>query len=67
MALPDEADTLKKEPDIEVHIEDEPEVELEIVDDTPQEDKGRKPLADLISKRYGLTPVLPEYGDVIEI
>ena len=44
MALPDEADTLKKEPDIEVHIEDEPEVELEIVDDTPQEDKGRKPL-----------------------
>jgi metallo-beta-lactamase family protein len=31
------------------------------------EDKGRKPLADLISKRYGLSPVLPEYGDVIEL
>ncbi|MCX6246905.1 MAG: MBL fold metallo-hydrolase [Bacteroidetes bacterium] len=31
------------------------------------EDKGRKPLADIISARYGLAPVLPEYGDVIEI
>jgi metallo-beta-lactamase family protein len=31
------------------------------------EDRGRKPLADLISARYGLTPILPEYGDVIEI
>ena len=31
------------------------------------EDKGRKPLAELITKKYGLTPVLPEYGDVIEL
>jgi metallo-beta-lactamase family protein len=31
------------------------------------EDRGRKPLAGLISSRYGLTPILPEYGDVIEI
>jgi len=31
------------------------------------EDKGRKPLADIISQRYGLSPVLPEYGDVIEL
>ena len=31
------------------------------------EDKGRKPLADLISIRYGLSPVLPEYGEVIEL
>lgn len=31
------------------------------------EDKGRKPLAELITKKYGLTPVLPEYGEVIEL
>ena len=31
------------------------------------EGKGRKPLADLISKKYGITPVLPEYGEVIEL
>jgi metallo-beta-lactamase family protein len=31
------------------------------------EDKGRKPLADLIRKRFGTSPVLPEYGDVIKI
>jgi metallo-beta-lactamase family protein len=29
------------------------------------EDKGRKPLAELISTRYGLIPVLPEFGDEI--
>jgi metallo-beta-lactamase family protein len=31
------------------------------------EEKGRLPLAEIISKTYGLTPVLPEYGEVIEI
>ena len=31
------------------------------------EDRGRKPLSDLISSRYGISPVLPEYGDVIEL
>jgi metallo-beta-lactamase family protein len=31
------------------------------------EDKGRKPRAALISGRYGLSPILPEYGDIIEI
>ncbi|MGA3014044.1 MAG: MBL fold metallo-hydrolase [Bacteroidales bacterium] len=31
------------------------------------EDKGRIPLGEIISKRYGLTPVLPEYGQVIEL
>jgi metallo-beta-lactamase family protein len=31
------------------------------------EDKARKPLAELISKRYGLSPIMPEYGDMIEI
>ena len=31
------------------------------------EDKGRKPLADIISSRYGISATLPEYGDVIEI
>jgi metallo-beta-lactamase family protein len=31
------------------------------------EDKGRKPLAELITKRYGLIPILPEYGEVVEI
>lgn len=31
------------------------------------EDKGRKPLAAIISERYNITPVLPEYGQVIEI
>jgi len=31
------------------------------------EDKGRKPLAGIISSRYGITPILPEYGQVIEI
>jgi len=50
MALPNEADTLKEgvEPrdEIEVHIEDEPAVELEVIDDTPKEDRGRKPLAE---------------------
>ncbi len=31
------------------------------------EDKARHPLAGLITKRYGLSPILPEYGDIIEI
>ena len=31
------------------------------------EDRGRKPLAEIIEKRYGMKPVLPEYGDVITI
>jgi len=30
------------------------------------EDRGRKPLSELISLRYGIAAVLPEYGDVIE-
>jgi predicted metal-dependent RNase len=31
------------------------------------EEKGRKPLADIISNRYGISATLPEYGEVIEI
>jgi len=31
------------------------------------EDKGRKPLAEIIRKRYGITPILPEYGEVITL
>ena len=31
------------------------------------EDKGRIPLGQIISDRYGLTPVLPGYGQVIEL
>jgi metallo-beta-lactamase family protein len=31
------------------------------------EDRGRVPLAEIIRKRYGITPILPDYGDVITI
>jgi metallo-beta-lactamase family protein len=31
------------------------------------EDRGRKPLAELIQKKYNINPILPEYGDTIEI
>ncbi len=31
------------------------------------EDKGRIPLGEIISNRYGLTPVLPGYGQIIEL
>jgi len=31
------------------------------------EDRGRIPLAGIIQKRYGITPILPEYGEVITI
>jgi metallo-beta-lactamase family protein len=31
------------------------------------EDRGRKPLAEIIRKKYGITPILPEYGEVITI
>jgi len=31
------------------------------------EDRGRKPLAEIIRNRYGIAPVLPEYGDIITI
>jgi metallo-beta-lactamase family protein len=31
------------------------------------EDKGRKPLAEIIRKKYGIPSVLPEYGDVITL
>jgi metallo-beta-lactamase family protein len=31
------------------------------------EDKGRIPLAEILSKKYGITPLLPEYGDVIKL
>jgi len=31
------------------------------------EDRGRNPLAEIIEKRYGIKPVLPEYGDVITL
>jgi metallo-beta-lactamase family protein len=29
------------------------------------EDRGRKPLAELIKNRFGITPILPEYGDEV--
>ena len=31
------------------------------------EDRGRKPLAEIIEHNYGIKPILPEYGDSIEI
>jgi len=31
------------------------------------EDRGRKPLAEIILKKYGITSILPEYGDIITI
>jgi len=31
------------------------------------EDKGRKPLAEIIASRYGIKAILPEYGEVIEL
>lgn len=33
---------------------------------THGEDRGRQPLARLIEQRFGITPRLPEFGDVIE-
>jgi metallo-beta-lactamase family protein len=34
---------------------------------THGEDKGRLPLAGIIHEKYGITPVLPAYGEVISI
>lgn len=31
------------------------------------EDRGRKPLAEIIEKRYGIRAVLPKLGDIIEV
>jgi metallo-beta-lactamase family protein len=31
------------------------------------EDKGRIPLSEKIRERFGITPILPEYGEVITI
>jgi len=31
------------------------------------EDRGRKPLAELIKNRFGIMPVLPEYGNIITL
>jgi metallo-beta-lactamase family protein len=31
------------------------------------EEKGRKPLAEIIETRYGITPVLPEFGETVTI
>jgi metallo-beta-lactamase family protein len=31
------------------------------------EEKGRKPLSEIISAKYGITPLLPEYGDTVTI
>jgi metallo-beta-lactamase family protein len=34
---------------------------------THGEDRGRLPLAEMIAERYGITALLPGYGDVIEV
>jgi metallo-beta-lactamase family protein len=31
------------------------------------EEKGRKPLAEIIKTKYGITPILPEFGETINI
>ena len=41
--FPDEVED-KKTPDVEFEIEGEGEVDIEIEDDTPIQDRGRKPL-----------------------
>ena len=34
---------------------------------THGEEKGRKPLAEIILSKYGISPVMPEYGDTITL
>jgi metallo-beta-lactamase family protein len=34
---------------------------------THGEDRGRKPLAEIILSKYGISPVMPEYGDTITL
>ena len=41
--FPDEEDKSKAEPELEVSVEGD--IDLEVVDDTPEKDRGRKPLA----------------------
>ena len=41
--FPDEIED-KKTPDLEIEIEGEGDVDIEIEDDTPAQDRGRKPL-----------------------
>jgi hypothetical protein len=43
-SFPDEAKESKKEP------EKEPEIDIEVIDDTPPEDKGRKPMAEPVEE-----------------
>ena len=66
--LPNEEDTLKPgakaAPEIEVHIEDEPEVELEVIDDTPDEDKGRKPVPE--SEAEPTEEEMAEYSEAVK-
>lgn len=68
MSLPNEDDILKPgakaAPEIEVHIEDEPEVELEVIDDTPDEDKGRKPVPE--SEAEPTDEEMAEYSEAVK-
>lgn len=66
MSLPNPEDTLKpgvepREDEIEIIIE--PEIELEIVDDTPKEDRNRKPLDD---NPEPSEEELEEYSDAVK-
>ena len=42
--FPDEIESKQEEPKVEIDLEAESDIEIEIEDDTPEQDRGRKPL-----------------------